>query len=129
MIFDEEWVDEFGRTLGEQVRDQIRWEYFLDEKQHMVEEEYSSDVSHQDGDLPYRMQISHLDGGPSYLVNDYFPHFHYQTGAVLADENYGLLTEYWGGEGVALLEDLDLESEAVDKLVAQGAVDDITVLD
>jgi hypothetical protein len=42
------------------------------------------------------MQITYEDGGPSYYVNNYFPHFHYQASAALADEDYDLLVEYWG---------------------------------
>ena len=82
--------------MGEQVRDRIKWEYFLNEKQHVFDGEYCSDVSDQDGDLPYRMQITYRKGGPSYYINDYFPHFHYQTGAALADQDYSYLIEYWG---------------------------------
>jgi hypothetical protein len=74
------------------------------------------------------MQITYRDGGPSYYVNDYFPNFHYQTGAALADENYDLLTEYWGAENVNL-EDLEAESDAIDTLAEEGAVDDISKLD
>jgi hypothetical protein len=98
----EELVDEFGRTLEDQIRDQIQWEYSLDERSHIIKREYTSDTSHQDGDLPYRMQITYRDGGPSYLVNDYFPHFHYQIGAALADDDYDLLIKYWGAENVRL---------------------------
>jgi len=116
--------DVYGRTLGEQVRDKIRWEYYLDERSHVYDEEYTSDISHQDGDLPYRMQITYRDGGPSYYVNDYFPHFHYQAGAVLADEDYDLLTEYWGNRETSL-EDLELESQALEKLREDGATDNI----
>ncbi|NLV13231.1 hypothetical protein [Haloarcula argentinensis] len=120
-------MDEFGRMLGEQVRDQIRWEYFLDEEQHIRKEEYSSDVSHQDGNLPYRMQISHVDGGPSYLVNDYFPHFHYQAGYTLASESYDLMIEYWGEENVCL-GDLEVESIAVEQLLDRGAEKSLSYL-
>jgi len=60
------------------------------------------------------MQITYEDGGPSYHVNDYFPHFHYQAGAVLAGEDYDLLTEYWGTRDTQL-EDLETESDAVEK--------------
>ena len=112
--------DVYGRTLGEQVRDKIRWEYYLDERSHVYDSEYTSDTSHQDGDLPYRMQITYRDGGPSYYVNDYFPHFHYQAGAVLADEDYDLLTEYWGTRETSL-EDLELKSQALEKLREDGA--------
>jgi hypothetical protein len=71
------------------------------------------------------MQITYEDGGPSYHVNEYFPHFHYQAGAALADENYDLLQEYWGEENISL-SDLQVESYAVDTLEEQGAVDNIT---
>ena len=120
--------DVYGRTLGEQVRDKIRWEYYLDERSHVYDSEYTSDTSHQDGDLPYRMQITYRDGGPSYYVNDYFPHFHYQAGAVLADEDYDLLTEYWGTRDTTL-ENLETESDRVDTLIEEGAVDNIRELD
>lgn len=76
------------------MRDDLLWEYELAERQHVYRETYFSDTSHQDGNLPYRMQITYQDGGPSYLVNDYFPHFHYQTAALLAGQDYNLLAEY-----------------------------------
>jgi len=120
--------DEFGRSLGEQVCDQILEEYQAEEKRHVLEEEYTSDISHQDGDLPYRMQVTYQDGGPSYYVNDYFPHLHYQTAAALADENYDLLLDYWGTRDTSL-EDLEIESEAVNTLIEDGAVDSISKLD
>jgi len=77
--------DEFGRTLEEQMRDDILWEYELAERRHVYRDEYVSDIGHQDGDLPYRMQITYRDGGPSYYVNDYFPHFHFHTAAGLSE--------------------------------------------
>jgi len=55
-------------------------------------------------------------------------HFHYQAGAVLAHEDYDLLTEYWGTRDIRL-EDLDTESEAIDTLIEEGAVDSISKLD
>lgn len=91
----------------------------------MLEEEYTSDTSHQDGSLPYRMQITYDDGGPSYHVNEYFPHFHYQAGAALADENYDLLQEYWGSNEIDSLKDLNCSSELMDELVEEGAVESL----
>lgn len=91
----------------------------------MLEEEYTSDTSHQDGSLPYRMQITYEDGGPSYHVNEYFPHFHYQAGAALADENYDLLQEYWGSNEIDSLKDLNCSSELMDELVEEGAVESL----
>ena len=120
--------DEFGRSLEEQVCNQILKEYQAEEKRHVLEEEYTSDISHQDGDLPYRMQVTYEDGGPSYYVNDYFPHFHFQSAAVLADENYDLLVDYWGTRDTTL-EDLDTESEEIETLVEGGAVEDIRRFD
>jgi hypothetical protein len=73
------------------------------------------------------MQITYRDGGPSFYVNDYFPHFHYQTGAALADEYYDLLVDYWVTENVCL-DDLEAESEAVERLLDGGAVEDISRL-
>lgn len=74
------------------------------------------------------MQISYEDGGPSYFVNDYFPHFHYQASAVLADEDYDLLIEYWGTRKTNL-EDLETESQALEKLEDEGAVKNISELE
>jgi predicted lipid-binding transport protein (Tim44 family) len=91
----------------------------------VLEEEYTSDTSHQDGSLPYRMQITYDDGGPSYHVNEYFPHFHYQAGAALADENYDLLQEYWGSNEIDSLKDLNCSSELMDELVEEGAVESL----
>ena len=110
--------------MGEQVCEQVLEEYQTEEKRHVLKKQYASDISHQDGDLPYRMQITYEDGGPSYHVNEYFPHLHFQAGAVLADENYDLLTEYWGSRNTTL-EDLEVESESIQMLIEEGAVDNI----
>jgi hypothetical protein len=74
------------------------------------------------------MQITYRNGGPQYDTVDYFPHFHFQAAAALADENYDLLQEYWGEENI-LLSDLQVESYAVDTLEEQGAVDNISEVD
>jgi len=92
----------------------------------VLEEEYSSDISHQDGDLPYRMQITYEDGGPSYHVNEYFPHLHFQAAAVLADEDYDLLID-WGTRDT-YLDDLEGESEAIDALTREGGISSIEEL-
>lgn len=113
--------------MGHQVRDQILRKYELDERDHVLEQEYTSDVSHQDGDVPYRMQITYQNGGPSYFVNDYFPHFHYQASAAPADEDYDLLIEYWGTRDTDL-EDLETESQALEKLREDGAANNISEL-
>jgi len=112
--------------MGEQVRDQILREYELDERNHVLEEDYTSDVSHQDGDLPYRMQITYRDGGPSYHVNDYFPHLHFQAAAALANSNYDHLVE-WSSENHGL-EEFKTESEAIEILLSEGAADSISDL-
>ena len=97
----------------------------MDERTHVFEEEYTSDVSHQDGDLPHRMQITYEDGGPSYYVNDYFPHFHYQASAALADENYDLLIEYWGTDESRELTELEAELVIPEDSGEGGAAGDI----
>lgn len=74
------------------------------------------------------MQITYRGGGPSYYVNEYFPHFHYQTGATLSDHDYDLLVEYWGTENTSF-DSLEVESDPIDTLVEEGAVDDISKLD
>jgi hypothetical protein len=121
-------VEEAGRTLGDQVRDRVLREYNLDEREHVLDREYRSDVSHQDGSLPHRMQITYRNGGPQYDTVDYFPHFHFQAAAALADENYDLLQEYWGRRDTTL-EDLRTESDVINMLLERGAVDDISNLD
>jgi hypothetical protein len=73
------------------------------------------------------MQITYEDGGPSYYVNDYFPHFHYQASAALADEDYDLLIEYWGTRDTGL-EDLETRSEHIDTLIEEGAADNVSKL-
>lgn len=77
--------------------------------------------------MPHRMQITYEDGGPSYYVNDYFPHFHYQASAALADEDYDLLLEYWGTRDTGL-EDLETGSEDIDTLIEEGAADNVSKL-
>lgn len=84
------------------MRDDILWEYELAERRHVYRDEYVSDTSHQDGDLPYRMQITYRDGGPSFYVNDYFPHFHYQTAATLASQDYDLLVGFFSDGNIDL---------------------------
>jgi hypothetical protein len=92
-----------------------------------LEKEYSSNVSHQDGDLPHRMQITYKEGGASYYVNDYFPHLHYQASATLADQDYDELIN-WSNEEQTWLEDLEVESEPIQELVDEGAADGIEKL-
>lgn len=67
------------------------------------------------------MQISYIDGGPSFDVVDYFPHFHHQAGYVLAAEDYDAMVEYFSDEDLGL-EDLDVDSPAVDTLMEDGAI-------
>ena len=83
---------------------------------------YASDISHQDGELSYRIPITYQNGAPSDHVNDYFPHLHYQASAVLADEDYDLLIEYWGTRDTDL-GDLETESNAIKELSIKGAFD------
>jgi hypothetical protein len=118
-------VEEAGRALGDRVRDKVLWEYNLDEREHVLDGEYRSDVSHQDGSLPYRMQITYRDGGPQYDTVDYFPHFHFQAAAALADENYDLLQEYWGSSEPDSLDHLETDSDLVAELTKDGAVDSV----
>jgi len=68
------------------------------------------------------MKVTYQDGGPSYYVNDYFPHLHYQTAATLADQDYDLLVDYWGTRDTTL-EDLETVSAAVKELSREGAFD------
>ena len=124
LSLEEEYSDAFDRCLGEQVRDQILREYRVNERRHVLEEEYSTDVTHQDGDLPYRMQITYEDGGASYHVNDYFPHLHFQAAAVLADQDYDSLVD-WGSRYESL-DDFGNESAAIDRLIDEGAVEELS---
>lgn len=87
-------------------------------------QEYTSDISHQDRGLPYRMQITYENGGPSYFVNEYFPHLHYPTAATLAHGNYDILIEYWGTRDTKLA-DLEAESNAIKGLSREGAFDQL----
>ncbi|SNR70504.1 hypothetical protein [Halorubrum vacuolatum] len=73
------------------------------------------------------MQITYQDGGPSYFINDYFPHLHFQAAAALADQDYDLLVEYWGVRDTNL-EDLEIESQALEKLREDGAAGNISEL-
>ena len=72
------------------------------------------------------MQITYEDGGPSYHVNEYFPHLHFQAAAVLADEDYDLLID-WGTRDT-YLDDLEGESEAIDALTREGGISSIEEL-
>lgn len=73
------------------------------------------------------MQVTYRDGGPSYYVNDYFPHLHYQAAAALADQNYDHLIK-WGNEYDSLQE-ADPRSKSLNKLAKTGAISDIGDLD
>ncbi|TQQ82999.1 hypothetical protein EGH24_06080 [Halonotius terrestris] len=73
------------------------------------------------------MQITYENGGPSYQVNEYFPHLHYKAAATLANQNYDQLIK-WGNEYDSLQE-ADPSSEPLEKLAARGANSDIGDLD
>jgi len=91
-----------------------------------LEQEYSSNVSHQDGDVPYRLQVTYRDGGPSYYINDYFPHLHYQAAATLADQDYDELIN-WSNKNYYFRE-VDISSEPFEKLKREGAVENVNDL-
>lgn len=77
-------VDEFGRTLEEQVQDDVEWQYWLDEKQ------YRDQSPHN------KLYVTYEDGGPQYKVVDYFPHWHYQHTIEVLDDGYeNILPENW----------------------------------
>jgi hypothetical protein len=46
---------------------------------------------------------------------------------MLADHDYDLLVEYWGTENTSF-DSLEVESDPIDTLVEEGAVDDISKL-
>ena len=75
------------------------------------------------------MQITYRDGGPSYYVNDYFPHFHYQTAAELAGEDYELLIEYWGKRENTDLDDLVAGSDVTNALTEESRINSTGELD
>jgi hypothetical protein len=71
------------------------------------------------------MQITYRNGGPQYDTVDYFPHFHFQTAAALANENYDLLQQYWGSNEADNLNDLETGSKLIDELTEDGAVESL----
>lgn len=73
------------------------------------------------------MQITYENGGPSYHVNEYFPHLHYQAAATLANQNYDDLIR-WGVE-YHCLAGVEFGSDSLEELINSGAVEDVSYLD
>lgn len=84
-------IDEFGRTLEEQLQEQVIHEYWIS-RDHYLKEEYNSDTDHFDGeDLPHGIQIIYQNGGAQYSVERYLPRWHYREAVELLDESYEAL--------------------------------------
>jgi len=84
-------VGEFGRSLEEQLREQVIHEYWIS-RDHYLKEEYNSDIDHFDGeDLPHGFQIIYQNGGPQYSKERYLPQWHYQETVELLDDSYEAL--------------------------------------
>lgn len=98
--YDESLVDEFGRTLEEQLQDQVRWEWYLDEKEHKIDETYRSERRYGDGeDLPYGMFVTYDTGGPQFGTFEYFPHWHFEDTIERLEDSYEALLEEPASDG------------------------------
>ena len=98
-IKDDPLLDEFGRTLEEQLQDQIAWEWHLAEERYR-QRNYSSSIEHQDGEeLPHGLYVTH-DKGPQYSRFEYFPHWHYHHAIEALDDGYEQLLPNGGVETV-----------------------------
>ena len=98
-------VDEFGRSLEEQLADDIIHNHFVDRYSHNIHEEYVSDDLYQDSeeDLPIGFAVKHRGGGPSYVVEDIPLATWHKDKAVelLEDEGYDALVD-WATQDSAL---------------------------
>lgn len=94
-IEDDEWTDEFGRTLEEQLQDNIVHRYWIRSDRYQ-QGEYNSDASHLDGETRiHGLQIIYQDGGPQYSVEKYLPVWHHDKAVELLDDSYETLLEYF----------------------------------
>jgi len=92
--YDESLVDEFGRTLEEQLQDQVRWEWYLDEKEHKIDETYRTERRYGDGEeLPYGMFVTYDHSGPAFDTFEYFPHWHFEDTIARLEDSYEALLE------------------------------------
>lgn len=98
-IVEVELVDEFGRTLEEQLVDVIIWGHMLDRDQHHIREDYVSDDLYQDSeeDLPLGFYVTY-DSGPEYSIFDFDDEnraeWHKDTAIeLLEEEGYNALLE------------------------------------
>jgi hypothetical protein len=77
-------VDKFGRTLGEQIQDDVAWQYTIDR------DRYRGQSPHD------RLYVTYDDGGPQCKVFEYFPKWHYDhTIEVLEDGYENILPDNW----------------------------------
>jgi len=90
--------DEFGRTLEEQLIDQIAWNYLVDSDLHSIHEEYSCDDKYQDGDedLPFGFHVTY-NGGPELEIEEpYLAPWHRDHAIeVLEEDGYDELIKKW----------------------------------
>lgn len=85
-------TNEFGETIEEALRTQIRWEWYLHERA-FYNDEYNIETDNLDGEsLPYGLQVSY-DGGPSLEVVEYFPHWHHEHAVELLEDSYDELID------------------------------------
>lgn len=88
--------DEFGRSLEEQLQDNIQWNYWVDRDQHRIHENYVSDDYLQDGDVPFGTYVTFEDGGPQFRIEDPYLAPGLRDKAVeLLDDSYEALLQYF----------------------------------
>jgi len=82
--YGDQLVDEFGRTLEQQLQDNVAWQYTIAEDQYRTQSPYD------------RLYVTDEDGGPQYKIFDCFPRWHYQhTIEVLEDGYETILPDNW----------------------------------
>jgi hypothetical protein len=91
-------VDEFGRTLEEQLVDDIIWQHWIDRDFHKIREEYVSDDYLQDGgdDLPFGTYVTYDGGGPSFEIEEPYRAPWHKDMAIelLEEEGYDALVDW-----------------------------------
>lgn len=87
-------VDEFGRTLEEQLIDDIIWNHWIDRDKHRIHEEYVSDDYLQDGgeNLPFGFHVL-FNYGPQYRIEEPYraPWHKDKAVEILEEEGYDAL--------------------------------------
>ena len=89
-------MDEFGRSLEEQLIDEIVWNHWIDRDLHKIHEEYSCDDIYQvDDELPFGTYLTYENGGPKFEIEEPYRAPWHKDRAIklLEEEGYDALLE------------------------------------